>query len=162
MEMSLLDKTKNNSSPHSYSTKDSKLKEFEMLKKEYRAQKNAQIRKKIKIFFQHLLFFVFPCSCIKSEQGNKIVTNLIAFGLQTLGIITQISSFLFIYESCLVIFSNPTQFISKILSAVFIFIGGLYLRISSMKNYKNNQMEKSIIGICVCTILLFLIFYFNQ
>ena len=137
------------------------LKEFKRLQKKYKTVKKIERRKKVLNVFQHILFLFFPCSCIKSEKGNKIANNLITFGLQLLGIITQLSSFLVVYEGCLAIFSNPAQFISKLLSAIFIFVGGLYLRIISARFRECKQTEKNIIGTCVCAILLFLIFYLN-
>ena len=137
-----------------------KLKEFEKLQKEYK-KKKAEKRKRIfRNIMSHILFFFFPGTFVKNNFESKIVRNLITYGLQVLGIAMQIFSIVFLIQGFKILATDFSQFTHEFISAIFVFLGGLYMRIIGVKNETENNIGKPAICACVCSVLMFLVFYF--
>lgn len=121
--------------------------------KKYKAQKT----KKIRNFFAHILFLIFPGTFFENKFGERIVKNFIVYGLQFLGIVLQISSVLPIITIFKVSQFNLTNFIFNIILALLLLFGGLFVRITGIQFKTKPDISKlTFLAIVICGIVLFL------
>lgn len=137
-----------------------KFKEFEKLQIEYKRKKAEKRKRTFRKIMSHILFFFFPGTFVKNNFDNKIVRNLVTYGLQVLGIAMQLFSVVFLVQGFKIFSTDFSQFTHEFISAIFVFLGGLYMRIIGVKNETENNISKTAICACVCSILMFLVFYF--
>ena len=103
------------------------------------------------------MFFVFPGTFIEHSKNNKVAKNILSYGLQGLGIIMQLLFFVLVFDGIKSFSTGISTFITQMLYSVFVFVGGLSMRIIGAKIKNAEDIQNSIFYICACVIFMLLV-----
>lgn len=122
----------------------------------YRKQK----ANKVKRFFAHILFLFFPGTFFENNRGKQIAKNLIIYGLQTLGIILQITS---IVPVVLLFKTSPFSLSSCVFNLVLtllLLLGGLFVRITGIEYKEQENNNKLLTLALILSVIALFLFIF--